>query len=134
MAYKTPAEFAEFAEFADFECSACGSLNTVRIAPEKIRLKSNVDVYLAANMLECAAKQPVHIVLISCDGDYAEAIQALLRISPNSMVTVLATPATRHNNCLSVRLKNLSQILPRKNYRLTNINNIRDKVTQISKN
>ncbi len=124
--------YVEPAKFETFECENCKFPNKVKILSENVKLKSNVDVYLASDMLECIAKaeEPVNIVILSCDGDYAEAIKSALRLSPNSCVTVLATPMTEVNNCLSVRLKHLSRELGRKNYKLANINNIRDYVSQ----
>ena len=97
-----------------------------------MKLKSNIDVYLTSDLLECVArsKDPINIIILSCDGDYAEAIKTTLRLSPDSCVTVLATPVTEANNCLSVRLKQLSRELDRSNYKLSNINNIRDYISQ----
>ena len=124
--------YVESARYEQFDCENCGFSNRVKVLPENIKLKSNVDVYLASDMLECAAraKGPINIVILSCDGDYAEAIKAALRLSPDSCITVLATPMTETNNCLSVRLKHLSRELNRKNYKLANINNIRDYISQ----
>ena len=70
------------------------------------------------------------VVVLSCDGDYVEAIKTALRLNSESCVTVLATPMTKDNNCLSVRLKQLSSELDRKNYKLANINNIKDRISQ----
>lgn len=102
------------AKNADFRCSECNTMNTVQILPETTKLKSNVDVYMAVDMMKCAiqASGPVHIVLVSCDGDFAEAIRGVLSVNPSVFVTVMATPMTRANNCLSVRLKNLRSELP----------------------
>ena len=124
--------YIEPAKYETFKCERCKSPNKVKILPENIKIKSNIDVYLTSDMLECTAKakEPINIVILSCDGDYAEAIKAALRLSPGSRVTVLATPMTKANNCLSVRLKQLSRELKRENYKLANINNIRDYVSQ----
>lgn len=124
--------YIEPARYGTFECKNCKFRNRVRILSESVKLKSNIDVYLASDMLERVARAdgPINIVILSCDGDYAEAINAALRLSPNSCVTVLATPMTKVNNCLSVRLKQLSRELKRENYKLANINNIRDHVSQ----
>lgn len=118
------------AEYKEYVCKTCATLNSVQTLPESRKLKSNVDVYLASEMLEQAAvlDGPANLILVSCDGDYAEAIHAILRLNPRICVTVLATPMTRHNNCLSSRLKELSRELSRDNYKLANINNIRDKI------
>lgn len=122
------------AKYETFECENCKFPNKVKVLSESVKLKSNVDVYLASDMLECAAmaEEPINIIVLSCDGDYAEAIKAALRLSPESCVTVLATPMTEVNNCLSIRLKHLSRELKRENYKLVNINNIKDYITQFS--
>ena len=124
--------YVEPAKYEVFECESCKVLNRVKVFSENIKFKSNIDVYLASDMLErvAGAHEPINIVILSCDGDYAEAIKAALRLSPDSCVTVLATPMTKVNNCLSVRLKQLSRELGRENYKLANINNIRDYVSQ----
>ena len=124
--------YVEPPKYEIFECENCKFPNKVKVLPESVKLKSNVDVYLASDLLECVAraKEPINVVILSCDGDYAEAIKATLRLSPKSCVTVLATPMTETNNCLSIRLKHLSRELNRNNYKLSNINNIRDYVSQ----
>lgn len=124
--------YIEPARYDVFKCKNCGASNKVKVFSENVKLKSNVDVYLASDMLECVAKarEPISIVILSCDGDYVEAIKAALRLNSDSCVTVLATPMTETNNCLSIRLKHLSRELDRKNYKLVNINNIRDYISQ----
>lgn len=124
--------YIEPAKYETFECENCKFPNKVKILSENVKLKSNIDVYLTSDMMERVARagEPINIVILSCDGDYAEAIKAALRLSPNSCVTVLATPMTDTNNCLSVRLKQLSRELGRENYKLANINNIRDYISQ----
>ena len=126
--------YIEPAKYKSFNCENCSHVNKVKVLPENMKLKSNVDVYLASDMLVCAAesKSPVNIIILSCDGDYAEAIKAILRLNPGSCVTVLATPMTTMNNCLSIRLKQLSRELSRENYKLANISNIKDYVSQVS--
>ena len=124
--------YIEPAKYETFKCGRCKFPNKVKILPGNVKIKSNIDVYLTSDMLECIAKveEPINIIILSCDGDYAEAIKAALRLSPGSCVTVLATPMTKVNNCLSVRLKQLSRELKRENYKLANINNIRDYISQ----
>lgn len=119
------------AKYADFECSECGVLNTVQVLPESPKLKSNVDVYMAVDMMKCAirATDPIHVILVSCDGDFAEAIHGILSVNPDVFITVLATPMTSTNNCLSVRLKNLRKDLPN-DMALMNIDNIRGRVAK----
>ena len=122
-------------KYKKFKCKKCGSINNVKIMSEGIKLKSNVDVYLASDMIERAAleKDPIQIILLSCDGDYVEAIKAVLRLNPGSYIKVIATPMTDSNNYLSVRLKRLSCELPREEYKLLNINNIRKYISQPDK-
>lgn len=124
--------YIEPARYETFECENCKFPNKVKVLSENVKLKSNIDVYLTSDLLECVATvdEPINIVILSCDGDYTEAIKAALRLSPNSCVTVLATPMTEANNCLSVRLKQLSRELRREKYKLANINNIRDYISQ----
>lgn len=106
--------YKESAKFTKFQCENCNHLNTVQILPESTKLKSNVDVYLASNMIEQVAKntEPIHAILVSCDGDYAEAIHTIMHLEPRTFVTVLATPMTAKNNCLSSRLKSLRADFP----------------------
>jgi len=113
------------------KCPKCGNNWPVKFARKRKAMKSNVDVYLASDMLELVAmsKTPLNLVLISCDGDYAEAIRSVIKVSPQSHVTVLATPMTQKNNSLSVRLKDLSRKLPRNNYQLINIQDIQGLIT-----
>ena len=119
--------YAMPARYETFTCNKCGAKNTVKVLNEIKKLKSNVDVYLASDMLECMAKtrEPLHIIIISCDGDFAEAIKSVIRISPKSQVTVIATPIKKKNNCLSIRLRQLTQELGRDNFRLVNIEGIK---------
>lgn len=117
------------ARYADFECSGCGVVNTVQILPETTKLKSNVDVYMAVDMMKCAiqATEPIHIILVSCDGDFTEAIHGILSVNPNVFITIMATPMTRTNNCLSLRLKNLRSELP-DDMTLMNIDNLKEQI------
>ena len=135
VCYLDRKSYVEPAKFMEFTCNECGARNTVQVLPSNVKLKSNVDVYMTADMLELAAtsmmrKRAAHIILVSCDGDFAEAICALLRINPNFRVTVLATPKTKKNNFLSVRLKTLCRELGIEKYTLASILNIRDKISQ----
>ena len=116
------------AKYKDFRCRRCGFLNKIMILPRINKMKSNVDVYLTAEMVECAATAngPINIVLLSCDGDYAEAIKTCLRVNPQSRITVLATPFTKVKNYLSKRLLDLGKEIDQDNYRLLNIGNIKD--------
>ncbi len=119
------------AKYADFRCIKCGTKNTVRVLPETTKLKSNVDVYMAVDMMKCAtrATEPIHAIIVSCDGDFTEAIHGILSINPNVFITIMATPMTRTNNCLSVRLKNLRSELPN-NMTLMNIDNLKEQISR----
>ena len=124
-------EYIDQARHKEVVCKKCGYKNIVQVLPRKIKLKSNVDVYLTSDMLECVAtnrNKRLHIVLLSCDGDYSEAICTLLRIGRRAQVTVLATPKTRRNNYLSTRLFDLSHQLDHRSYLLDSIANIEDKI------
>ena len=115
------------ARYETFKCIKCGTKNTIKVLDKVRKLKSNVDVYLTADMLTCIAKatEPLHIIIFSCDGDYAEAIKSVLEISPLSQVTVIATPMKKRNNCLSARLGQLARELGRSRFRLFNIEDMR---------
>ena len=123
--YKDPPQYKEF------ECHNCGTKNKVQILPAHVNLKSNVDVYLATDMLACAAKErePIHLILVSCDGDYAEAIKSILNTNPKAFITIMATPKTRENNRLSSRLQAFSN-RESKNTVLMNIETIKDLISQ----
>ena len=111
-----------------FKCRHCGSRNRVKVLPSETRMKSNVDVFLASEMLEIAyeAKEPIHIVILACDGDYAEAIKIAAK-NKNVRISVIATPSMRdwRKNALSVRLKELRKELSGQ-YQLNSIANIKD--------
>lgn len=113
-----------------FECRQCGRRNRVEIMPRETKMKSNVDVFLASEMLEIAyeAKNPIRIIIFSCDGDYAEAIRIAAK-NKNVNITVIATPSIRdrNKNSLSIRLKELkSELIDQ--YHLNNINDIKDNI------
>jgi uncharacterized LabA/DUF88 family protein len=108
------------AVYKDFACKKCHSPNRVKVLEKTKKLKSNVDVYLAAELLAIAhpATKPTHLILMSCDGDFAEMIKSAVK-NKNVHVTVIATPPTKKYNALSSRLKQLRDTIP--NYQLTNI-------------
>lgn len=103
----------------------------MQILPETIQLKSNVDVYMAVDMMKCEiqATEQIHIILVSCDGDFAEAIHGILSVNSHAFITVIATPMTRINNCLSVRLKRLRSELPN-SMTLMNIDNLKEQISR----
>ncbi|MCL2254932.1 MAG: NYN domain-containing protein [Lachnospiraceae bacterium] len=106
----------------------CKTPNRIRVLAPSTKMKSNVDVYIATELLEIAhsAKKPTHIILLACDGDYAEMIRSAVK-NKNVHVTVIATPPTKINNALSARLKQLRNTIP--NYQLTNIMSFKDKIS-----
>lgn len=119
--------YADPAVYKDFVCKKCKTPNRVKVLERSKKLKSNVDVYIASELLEVAhlAIKPTHIILMSCDGDYAEMIKSAVK-NKNIHITVIATPPTKKYNALSSRLKELRSIIP--NYQLINILNIKDRI------
>lgn len=117
--------------FKKFRCKKCGTYNKVEILPKLIKMKSNVDVYLATEMVQTALskRKHIHIILLSCDGDYAEAIRAIAN-NKNIRITVMATPFLRdyNKNTLSIRLKKLCTELAGQ-YKLFNIEDIKDVIS-----
>lgn len=97
-------------EEREVKCPKCGNEWAAEFSRERKAMKSNVDVYLASDLVRLAtlADHPIHIVLVSCDGDYAEMIKCALK-NPKVTVSVLATPSVRDwaKNTLSTRLKQL---------------------------
>ncbi len=122
-AYVKPAMYKEV------KCRKCGNVQRTQVLKRSISLKSNVDVYLATELLSIAylAKRPVHLMLVSCDGDYAEMIKNAILRNENVMISVLATPSVRdmNKNTLSIRLKKVYNDVPLHRYELNNIYNIR---------
>lgn len=107
-------------------CPKCKYSWDRKFARRNKTLKSNVDVYLATDLLSRAyeADKALHIVLVSCDGDYAEMIESAILKNAKLSISVLATPPAHDfkRNSLSVRLRQLCRKLPR--YQLTNIADI----------
>ncbi|MBO4812885.1 NYN domain-containing protein [Candidatus Saccharibacteria bacterium] len=127
--------YIEPASTKTFACKKCKCKNRVQIHKKEVKMKSNVDVFLASEMLEIAyeAKKPTHIIVFTCDGDYAEAIRIAAKNSKIS-ITVIATPpmvGKWKKNSLSVRLRELRKNTPR--YQLNNINDIKDEIKQLRK-
>lgn len=112
------------------KCPKCGHKWTTKLRKERKMLKSNVDVYLATELLTIAhqATRPTHIILVSCDGDYAEMIKNALE-NDNVSISVLATPPVQDHtkNTLSVKLRVLRRDTSR--YRLLDISNFKDKIS-----
>lgn len=97
------------AVYKKVKCKKCGHVQREKVLGRSVKMKSNVDVYLATDLLEIAylAQKPTHIVLASCDGDYAEMIKNAITKNENVLISVLATPPVRQisRNTLSVRLR-----------------------------
>lgn len=108
------------------KCPSCNQRVKICTAPKSIKLKSNIDVFLCSEMMFDALKEkrPTHFMLLSCDGDYAEMIKKIIENCPKAHITVLATPFTKPENFLSIRLQQLKGELPR--FELANIANIKD--------
>lgn len=108
----------------DVEYPKCGTRWTTESVRRRKAMKSNVDVYLATELLAIAHRvsNPTHIILVSCDGDYAEMIKNALE-NENVSISVLATPPakTTKKNTLSVRLRALRKDKNALRYQLTNI-------------
>lgn len=120
--------YVDPAVYREVKCRKCGNIQRVQTLKRSVKLKSNVDVYLASDMLVRAssAKRRVRLVLVSCDGDYAEAIKNMIGMNEKVSVVVVATPPAkdRRNNTLSVRLKQLYREVPLHRYDLFNIETI----------
>lgn len=116
------------------ECPKCKHVWTEEFVKEHKVMKSNVDVYLASDMLVQAslAEHPIRLILVSCDGDYAEAIKNIINLNKNVNVTVLATPPAKdqRKNTVSIRLKQLYRDMPLHRYDLANIDTIRAYISQ----
>jgi uncharacterized LabA/DUF88 family protein len=114
-------------EKCEVKCPKCKHKWAAEFTRTHRAMKSNVDVYLATELLTVAhqASWPTHIILVSCDGDYAEMISNALR-NENVSISVLATPSVRdfRKNTLSTRLKTLRGKIS--NYYLTDIRDIQD--------
>lgn len=118
-------------EEQNIKCPNCGNQWVKKFTKAHKSMKSNVDVYLATELLTIAHRvsQPTHIILVSCDGDYAEMIKNALE-NPHVSISVLATPPAKDIklNTLSARLRLLRKNTPR--YQLTNIASIAKLIKQ----
>lgn len=116
-------------EKREIKCPRCGNEWPAEFRKVHRTMKSNVDVYLASELLGIAyaAAHPLHIIIVACDGDYAEMIKCALR-NPNVTISVLATPSVRDwtKNTLSTRLKRIFVDYPpqTKRYQLQGIDSL----------
>ncbi|PIZ65340.1 hypothetical protein COY14_02615 [Candidatus Roizmanbacteria bacterium CG_4_10_14_0_2_um_filter_36_9] len=119
--------YSNSAKYKTFKCINCKEKNTVEILKESKTLKSNIDVYLCSELMGdlFTASKTTHAIILTCDGDYAEMIKNILEMNQNIHISVFATPFTKYNNYLSIRLKELERV---KRYYLVNILNIRDRI------
>lgn len=80
--------------YREIKCRKCKTIRRVQVLKKTTKLKSNVDVYLATDLLKLAyfATEPMRILLVACDGDYAEMIKSALETNKNVWIEVLATP------------------------------------------
>lgn len=126
--------------YKEIKCRACKTKRRVRILKKTTKLKSNVDVYLATDLLKLAyfAAKPTRILLVACDGDYAEMIKSALETNSNVRIEVLATPVVPRilkddgtygdKNTCSTRLQRLRGEL--QNFVMLNIEAIQDLIKQ----
>lgn len=121
------------AKYKIFKCNFCKKVNNINIIKKSVSLKSNIDVYLCTQVITDVFTfgKPVHIIVLSCDGDYAEMINKILELKKDAYISVFATPFTKTNNYLSVRLKELER---KDRYYLVNILNIKDLISSKNKN
>ena len=114
------------------ECPNCGYKWARQLSGGNKVLKSNVDVYLASEFMLVAsrAKDPIHLVLFSCDGDYAEMIRCAIENNRGLHISVVATPYLGQSplNMLSSKLMKLRKEIVR--YSLQNIGDFIDEIRQ----
>lgn len=118
------------AVYKDIKCRKCGNTWRTRIMKRMVSLKSNVDVYLATDLLKVAylAKKEVHIIIVSCDGDYAEMIKSAIEVNSKVLITVMGTPVVKNElNTFSMRLQELRGKIPR--FNIINIDTIKDLIS-----
>lgn len=112
-------------------CKRCEARQCTKLTKKVKKLKSNVDVYLATELLRVAfsSKRPVHIILVSCDGDYAEMIKTALDENERVYISVIATPVVRSaRNTCSTRLQKIRGYSDR--FHLTDIRDIEKYIKQ----
>lgn len=115
------------AMYKTFDCEKCKTPNKVEIREERTTLKSNIDVFLSTEIFSdlIQTREPLHLVIVSCDGDYAEMIKKILELYPRTYVTVVATPFKKYGNYLSARLSELKKM---DRYHLINILTVKEKI------
>lgn len=123
--------YANPAVYKQVKCRKCGNEWKTQVLKKTLSLKSNVDVYLATDLLKLAyfVNQETHIILVSCDGDYAEMIKSAIETNPNVLITVIGTPVVKnHTNTFSMRLQNLNGHIP--HFTTSNIKTIQGLIEQ----
>ena len=116
----------------DFTCTKCSNTEKIEAVKEKVDLKSNIDVFLASEFMYDSSSCPneCHLILVSCDWDYAEMIKKVFYHYPKIKISVIATPKKKAGewmNYLSTRFKALKLY---DNFTLVNIESIRDYLTK----
>lgn len=48
--------YIEPPKYEKYRCANCGSLNNIKVLSKNVKLKSNIDVYLTSDLLECVAR------------------------------------------------------------------------------
>lgn len=117
--------YVEPAVYKEITCRNCKTKRRVQVLKKTTKMKSNVDVYLATDLLRLAylARRNTHIILVSCDGDYAEMIKSALETNPKITISVLGTPVVKNRkNTFSMRLQEMRGKIP--NFHIRNIQNI----------
>ncbi len=126
--------------YREVKCRSCKTKRRVQVLKRTTKLKSNVDVYLATDLLKLAylITRPVRILLAACDGDYAEMIKSALETNSNVRIEVLATPVVprilkadgtyEDKNTCSTRLQKLRRKL--QNFAMLDIGTIQDLIKQ----
>lgn len=117
--------------YREVVCKKCKAMRRVQVLKKATKMKSNVDVYLATDLLRLAylARKKTHIILVSCDGDYAEMIKSALETNPRITISVLGTPAVKSGkNTFSMRLQEMRGKVP--NFHIRNIQNIQPLITK----
>jgi len=132
--------YIEPAMHKNIKCRKCGTERRVQVMKKIVKMKSNVDVYLATDLLKQAylTKKPITIVLVACDGDYAEMIKSALMTNDNVHISVLATPVVKPIKLPGGKIKDVNSCSTRlqelrgqfQGFNLLNIQGIKDLIKQ----
>lgn len=102
--------YIQEAVYKEVKCKNCKTTRRVQVLKRSVSLKSNVDVYLATDLLKIAylATRPTQIILVACDGDYAEMIKSALETNRNISIKVIATPVVPQVRLPNGKFKNIN--------------------------